>query len=531
MMKTIRTMILIWMLLCASVLPCFAAEDNGASEDVILEINAAPADSVADVGGTAGAGDAPAEPPTETVPSPEDQPDLSDADGEIPLATASPRLALDNENVYEGMDKAYRDGYVPAVQDGILTLVVPLIADGALKDDKIVVTPNLGDPVSSPFIYKNYQKTFYLSTNPVNRQDGAENAEYAESWLVRFELPLRADRSSGTWPILLDVQAVGEDGAAVQQSFTCYVTITDGVVTGADAATPAAVIAGAGVGAETGTPGSQPRVLVRRYTVSASPVTAGDEFTVVATLWNTSETQRVQNMVVAVSCDSENLVLKNESSTIYIGELAPGGSTDVALRYGADPETPAQRYGIRLTMEYDNSDAVTLSSAGSLTVEVVQPLRVELSPFHMASEVDAGETLELAFQVMNLGRSPVYNVHLALDVPGLDPVGSAFIGDMQGGTAADMGMKVFVGTKDEGERYGFTAGSLRLIYEDAGGTAYEQETEVSTTIRRLVIDDASGVENGDEPARASQWWISLIIGGSVIAVLASVFAGKRAGSP
>ena len=545
-MKRIVTVILFFLLLGILVVPCLAAEDSTSSETILPEDGTSESfedkepkeasDTVEETRGeseqTAVFSELPMEesgekPEQTTVPSDQtsDYPSSSDntaaPSGEVLEASVS--LALDNENVYEGMDKAYKDGYLPIVENGVLTLVIPLIADGELKDDKIVVTPNLGDPNSSPFEYKNYQKTFYLSSNQVNRRDDAETVEYVESYLVCFDFSLKADRNNGTYSILLSVQARGENGALVQQSFTCYVTITDGVVTDASTAAPVAVSSGFAGGTETKTPESQPKVLIKNYSVSDSPVTAGDEVTVVATLWNTSETRSIQNMVVTVSCDSSNFVLKNESSTFYIGDLEAGGSTDIEIKYSTDLETPAQRYSIRLAMEYDNSDAVTLSSSGAVMVEVAQAIKVELSPYRMASEVNSGEMIQMAFQVMNLGRGPVYNVRLELDVPGLNPVGTAFIGNMEAGTSADTSLNVFVSMKDEEERYGFTSGILRLIYEDVSGQEYVQETSIATTIKELVIsavaDDGEELETAE---RASQWWISLVIGGAVIVGLTAV---------
>ncbi len=88
-------------------------------------------------------------------------------------------------------------------------------------------------------------------------------------------------------------------------------------------------------------------------------------------------------------------------------------------------------------------------------------------------------------------------------------------------------MNVFVGMKDGEDRYGLTSGTLRLIYEDAGGQEYEQETGIVTSIRELVI--GTSADDGQEEAaeRASQWWISLLIGGVVIVVLAAVLIGKK----
>ena len=96
---------------------------------------------------------------------------------------------IDNTHVYEGMDKAYKDGYTPAVKDGIATIMLPLVTNGEITGNVITATPGLGDTSSSPFIYRNYQKTVNLGNNAV---DGG--ALTVPSYLVRFDLELASGR-------------------------------------------------------------------------------------------------------------------------------------------------------------------------------------------------------------------------------------------------------------------------------------------------------------------------------------------------
>jgi hypothetical protein len=422
---------------------------------------------------------------------------------------AAVNLDIDNTHAYDGMDKAYKDGYTPDVKDGIATVVLPLIADGEIKDNAITVTPNLGDTASSPFVYRNYQKTVYLQDNAV------AGGGTVPSYLVRFDLSLASGRVNGVYPVTIDVQAQTPDGSSVQKSFTCYVTITDGKDPNATTPTP-----------EPEKPTSQPKIIISGYSVNPSPAIAGEEFTVSITLKNTSETKSVQNMVVTASCESPNFSLQNDSDTFYIGKLGKGKTTEIELKYKTDLETPAQRYNITLAIGYDNTDATPLTSTGTVAVQVSQPLRVEMEIPQIAPEVNAGDTLPLTFQVMNMGRSKVYNVRCELSAPGLIPSGTAFIGNMEPGTAMPGEMDVFIGTKNmtegyEGEdKYGYTNGVITLIYEDEAGQQYTKDVEFSTTINPPVIVAAS-TEPAEEPEKAGQWWVSIVIGAVAIGGLAA----------
>ena len=293
------------------------------------------------------------------------------------------------------MDKAYKDGYTPKVQGGTVALVLPLIANGDIAGNAITATPDLGDASTSPFMFTNYQKTVQLGSQQ------AEGGVAVSCYLVRFDLSLKTARVNGVYPVVVNIHAQGTDGTDIDQSFTEYVTITDG-----SDPTPA-----------TEKPSFQPKVIVSGYSLSHDPVTAGEEFTVTVTLKNTSKSKSVHNMTVTAACDTPLLILESASNTIFIDSLGAGKATSVKLKYKAELATPAQGYNISLTMSYENADASPLSSTGMVPVAVVQPLRVEAEAPQFPAQVTTGDTIPLQLQVMNMGRSAVYNVKCTLSAP------------------------------------------------------------------------------------------------------------------
>ena len=157
-------------------------------------------------------------------PSPSAPPnETPEAGGQDEPSASTVILSIDNSHMYDGMDKAYKDGYTPTVKDGVATVVVPLVADGEIKNSTLTVTPGLGDTSSSPFVFKNYQKTVTMQNNTVNGGTGT-----VPSYLVIFSLPLTSGRINGVYPVTIDVQGTDMSGNAIQQSFTSYVTVTDG---------------------------------------------------------------------------------------------------------------------------------------------------------------------------------------------------------------------------------------------------------------------------------------------------------------
>lgn len=457
-----------------------------------------------------------ATPPVETppattppAPTPSAEPDPTPTP---PAGITS--FEIDNIHIFDGMDRAYKDGYKPTVKDGKATVVLPLLSNGRILGNVIKVTPGLGDPASSPFVYSNYQTTV------ARQQNSVAGGGTVPSFLIRFDFPLASGRTNGVYPVTIDVQAQAADGSPVQQTFTIYITITDGKNPNATAPVP---------GPET--PTSEPKVIVSNYEINPSPVLAGGEFTAKITLKNTSETKSVQNMTVTVSCDSPSLLLKNSSNTFYISKLGKGAETSIELTYKTGLETVPQLYNIMLAIQYDNSKATVLSSSGTIPVMIGQPSHVEMEAPQIPQAVNAGDTLPLAIQVMNMGRSRVLNVRCELSAPGLLPSSTAFIGNMEAGTAMTGDMNVFVGTKDMSEgytgtdKYGLTNGKITLVYEDENGQEYTQETEFATTINAPVLPETSA-EPEDEPEKVGQWWISITIGTVIIAGLAAFLIAR-----
>ncbi len=419
----------------------------------------------------------------------------------------SVRLSIDNGHVYEGMDKSYSQGYSPIVKNGAATVILPVLCDEALQGNTITATPDLGDTSTSPFLYKNYQKDITLSNNTVNN-----SSDRIPSYYIRFDFTLAGERYNGVYPIVITLQGKTKEGEAVTETFTAYVTITDGK-------DPKEA-------SETEAPTSQPIILVAKHHISPLPVQAGQEFTATITLKNTSETKPIQNMTVTAGNDSTNWTLLNESNVFYIKQLGSSETLDIEVKYRTDLETPAGNYNINLAIVYDNSDAQTLTASGIVPVEIHQQLQVELETPAIPKEVNAGDTIPLSFHALNLSRGKVFNVHCVLEAPGFIPSGTAFIGNMEAGTSASGDIDVFIGSKDmtegyEGtDTYGITSGKVTLYYEDENGQQYFQEFDFVSDINAPVISTSANITE-DRPDRASQWWISLAIGGIAIAGIAA----------
>lgn len=427
-------------------------------------------------------------------------------------------LCIDNKNVYEGMQQAYANGYQPVCANGNVTLVLPLISDGKLQQDKITASVDLGATDSSPFVFRSYEKEFNCKPEYING-----TGETKDIFLVSFELTLSEKRVNGIYPVIINVTGKDENGIEVQKSFTNFVTVADGI-------DPNAAASGAADTTQAEeTPTSAPVVLVDKSVINTDTVKAGEDFEVTVTLKNTSRQKSVQNLVATVNVPSADIELKNDSNTIFIGKIGTQKTTELTLKFHASKSTADGNYPIEIAMSYDDPKASTLSSTGSFVVTVEQPLDVKLTMPNIDKNVTAGDTIPLTFQVMNLGRSTVYNVRCDVTGDGLSQTKTAFIGNMESGTAGEGETNLFITTLEGKSQYGDTTGTVMLTYEDGFGNEQTQEFSFNTTINKMPDEASTGDEKKEKSA--SQWWISLaVIGGLIVlagAVSGAYYMGRK----
>ena len=451
----------------------------------------------------------PSQPTQPTTPStdptdPSTEPTLPSAP-DLPESTIPTALTIDTENIYDGMDKAYEDGYVPRTENGFIYIVLPMLSNGNIYQNRIKVSLGLGSGASSPFVMANYEKTFELETvTPKNSN------EEKELFLIEFTVRLSSERINGVYPVAVNISGYDDSGTPIDCSYTIYVTITDGKTN--QVTQPAPEVATA-----------EPVVYISNRVVQPDKVMAGEEFTLTVTLKNSLATKSVKNMLVKIDTGNLHINLLENANVFQVDKIPAGGETELTFRLGSDASIPAGKYNLNFTFNYDSSKTLNLSSSGSTIVEIHQPANMELVMPRFSQSVTVGETIPLSLQVMNMGRDPMYNVRCTVSGFGFAPANTGYIGTMDAGSSATTEVELYIIAlnasqgNENGSQYGDTVGTVTLIYEDETGQEYRQETQFETTVNRPVVEvaqTASG-EDADEKA-AGQWWISVLILGGVI---------------
>lgn len=413
------------------------------------------------------------------------------------------KLVIDNENCYEGMDKTYSQGYVPRVEAGTVYLVVPLLCNTELQENRLRAALSLENSQLSPFVSKNYEKTISLQTVPINNGAGK-----TESYVVAFDLELQPDRYNGSYPVMLTVQGTDTKGKDLQQDFTIYVNITDGKDPNAEPTTEEMTEAPVTYA---------PKVMVESAHFSKETIQAGEEVTADITLVNTSQSEAIRNMTVTVNAPEEHFTLLSESDSIYVDAIPAGGQKVISVNYAINGAAPQGQYNLEVAMNYADTKGASYSENGRVKINIVQPMRMEFDPLSLPDTLQVADVVESRIQVMNLGKCKAYNVRAEINADGLRPEGSIFIGDVEPGSMAAGSISVSVSSLSEGTAlYGRTEGTVTVYYEDEAGKEYEETAGFYTTIQSPFSGQSQEPED-----QTGQWWIIM----AVIAIILCIFAG------
>ena len=409
-------------------------------------------------------------------------------------------ITIDTQHAYPGMDKSYAQGYMPSVADGTAIVVLPLTISGGICDT-LSASIDLGNPSSAPFVFKNYVNAFALGTYTVAGGD-------VSCCLIRFDLALRQDRVNGSYPVVVHAAGRTRDGITVSGELTLYVVVADGKSAITEASQESTAI-------------SQPKLIVEGYECSPEPLEAGAQAVLSVAIKNTSTSQTAKNIKLSFK-DEEGDILPASTGSAYIERIKKGASVVCEFDIRVIKSASARTHMLTVTMEYENSNATAYVLSDTIVLDVEQPIRLEYEQPALPTQVTEGDNVSFSMNVMNLGKSTVYNALLTFKIPGLNNGGSVLVGNLQSGEAKKATTNLLVSSKD-GE-YGDTSGTILLSYENEAGELFESEIAVQTRIEKKIIAASSDAQQTKDKDESSlPWWIWGIVGVIVIGAAVLIF--------
>ena len=399
------------------------------------------------------------------------------------------------------MDKTYQQGYVPRIVNGCCYIIFPLI--GETYDGKVTVTADLGATADSPFVFGNYSQT-------------------AAGWgryVFMFEIPLVKGRINGSYPVTLKADYLDVLGQQKQQSFTVFVTVSDGKKPKDPDAKEAA---------------EKPELFISACEISPNTVTGGDEFTATVTIDNIGAI-RARSVRLSYGSEAAGIIPADTNSAMHLENIASGESATVSFALRTTGDVLAGEQPFYVTLDYVDLYGGVYTNTRTFLVRVTQPAEMTYDAISLPKSVTAGETFTLPANVFNVGKSPLRNVTVNLTGAGLFPTSSVFLGDIQPGQAGYGEMKVFVGmlsmTEGYTESYGKTSAVYTVTYIDDAGETHTAEQQLSTEIKQPVIagdnTDAEKQVEEEQKRAMSQWWISALAAFAAIAIIVAVIVVSR----
>ena len=454
------------------------------------------------------------------------------AEEETQVAEAGERmpttLKIDTQHTFAGMACSYSEGYRPKVSKNNVRVVLPLIADGEIRDNVVTAKASIDFSEESPFVCKNYEKTVSLGNNV------AVGNIPVSSFLIVFDLELASTRKNGSYPVAISVNAVDKNGGAVTFESTVYVSITDGKSAESENEGNAAATA-LKIDTQNTYAGMD-----CSYSQGYRPVVSDNSARIVIPLVSDGEIK--DNRITAragIDFSAESpFVCNNYEKTVFLESNVTTGGAAVSgylVAFDLQLNETCKNGNYPVTVSVNALDKRNNAVSFEATVYVVisdgsgadeKTLKMQFDEPEIPSEVTVSDMIEAPFRVINLSKCKVYNVRASMSGDGLVCRSTAFIGDMEAGTSADSSFSISVTSLSGDTLYGITDGTVIYTYEDENGKEYSEEKTFSTSIQSPFFEYTDEVQ--DNP---KQWWgIMLAVALVLIAVIAvslGLFLKKR----
>ncbi len=270
-----------------------------------------------------------------------------------------------------------------------------------------------------------------------------------------------------------------------------------------------------------------PNIIVSKFSTGADAVTAGRDFTLTYTLYNTNSSISVQNVMVKVN-GGETFSLAKDSDTYYIDKIKAKGGVSHSSSFTSSVETGPGSYPITLSITfeyYDDGAKYSGTSELSISIPVVQAERVQIIKAGIGSEsepVYVNEEYGVDYDFINTGFSKMLNTELRLyNNDNGDYITSAYLGTVNPSTEMSGSSYLYATFGSTGEK------NLKLVvaYEDQNMNTYTVEKEFTVKVEEAPAPVET--EDIEEGGSFLIWGLGLILLIAAAAVLIVVLRRWR----
>lgn len=271
-----------------------------------------------------------------------------------------------------------------------------------------------------------------------------------------------------------------------------------------------------------------PGIIIRESSFGDAPqVQAGAEFTLSLTVFTTSGTENLSDVLITLTLP-QGVSLATGNLNTYIGEMGPEATRTVTYQIlpSATFVDGVANIGVSMSGIGQNSGGPA-SGSTSVSVPVVQPERFEITNIEAPETMMMGEEGYVSLTFVNKGKTAINNLSAEIRGDNLaNPGQSQFLGNIAAGTENSVDFNVTA------EQAGTINATVVLSYEDDAGNVKTLEKTFSCTVEEMpVYDDPGMMDPGmmdpsmgmEEPSGGMPWWgwalILAAVGGGAAAVV------------
>ncbi len=362
-----------------------------------------------------------------------------------------------------------------------VAIVLPIINLGTEELNDLIVEPQTSTVVSEwPF---EPDMTSYFQTEPFIPGNQTKEEAMANRREFTFYFTAREDVMTGYYPLKFNISYT-KNGIRAEEpaEVTVYVKTTGKPGSG--------TIGGSGQEES----GAKPRIVVTGFETVPADVYAGDTFTLIIHVKNTSKDAPVTNVLFDMQAATEGEDKTNTysaflptsgASSVYMDRISPDTDADITIEMTAKADLAQKPYVLDVNMKYDSGTMFDLTDKASVSIPVLQESRFDTSiPEVVPADITVGSQSNVMFSIYNTGKTTLYNVQVKFIADSIDEA-SAFVGNLQSGATGNVDVMLtgIAPTMDDGTI------TMEISYENDAGDVTTTEKTITLYITEEFYDD------------------------------------------
>lgn len=250
---------------------------------------------------------------------------------------------------------------------------------------------------------------------------------------------------------------------------------------------------------------STPRFMATGYKLANDSISPNSKTELQITFKNYSSTKALYNIKLTLS-DPSGEILTTGMPTKYVKSISAGGTYTWKIEVMATNTATIGQHDLQISAEYEDKNYNSYSSNDTVRVNVRQPVELSYNGAILPKKVIQGNTQTVAVELMNTGKSTIYNCTLQIDVDKMQTGGSVYVGNIEPATSSTGTVNLRI----DDDALGEVKGKITIKYEDDYGEKYEQTVDVSTVIEEKVEELTT--DKDEDEKKNSLWWLFILIG-------------------